>query len=102
MTYKEVFQLAQDKGYSELSYPDFEGYKYENNILLELTLIQKWLRDEHKTEVVIFPMQFLPKNYSVEIGNTLTGLQTSHDLKHFNSYEDALLQGISEALKLLQ
>jgi len=46
--YKEVFQLAQEKGY-KLNYPNasiLTGETLNCMVLLELTLLHKWLRDE--------------------------------------------------------
>lgn len=101
MNYKEIFQLAQDKGYTSeitwLSFPTLEMYH-----LVELTLIQKWLRDKHKIIVDV--------SFDKGIGNTAPTFycriykgtrDTAKDVPDAAAYEQALLEGIAEALKLI-
>ena len=120
MNYKEVFQLAQDKGYRNYLSDIFaeqytagtrnEGYSdleieaevKEVENLLELTLIQKWLRGEHKIGVHL-DLQFNGYGYcwllydlSLKQDRTITFSKI-----YFNTYEQALLEGITEALKLI-
>lgn len=99
--YKTVFQLAQDKGYK--FYISFEWANQlaadnrETELLVELTLIQKWLRDEHKLFVSISYLSGLFWLELVRDYNTKQLLPISK----FHSYESALLEGINEALKLI-
>lgn len=105
-TYKEVFQLAQDKRYKfYISYEWSEQLirdKRETELFIELVLIQKWLRDEHKIHVFTSP-RFDGENWKWNIQEQrhrgLTKPVTSSD-KGF-TYEQALLEGINEALKLI-
>lgn len=107
MTYKEVFQLAQEKGY-ELNFVDAAKMSlYEplelildtkNIYLLELTLIQKWLRDEHNLSIIV------EDHYST--CDWVVRVRPSWDMPSENgrlrrTYEEALLEGIAEALKIL-
>lgn len=105
MNYKEVFQLAQEKGYkrrynyTNYNPPNAEYSTWdENTQLLELTLIQKWLRDEKK--ILVEPLfnlencnSFLCVVYQNNRGKELDDT--------FATYEQALLEGIAEALKLI-
>jgi hypothetical protein len=97
-TYKEVFQLAQERGY-KFKYPTCQVFVEGEPELLELTLIQKWLRDEHKILVLID---------CVSVGELFQPCIKWHKDAHreqygsgYTTYEEALLQGIAEALKLI-
>jgi hypothetical protein len=121
--YKKVFQLAQDKGYrfkkarticddGTINLSDYlwgDEQEAQNHIrlneiledsLIELSLIQKWLRDKHK---IYF-----------EIDARLNGESVEHRVCHSkliaseirrvttfvsNTYEGALTLSIHEALK---
>ena len=119
MNYKEVFQLAQDKGYemaflNRLSEYEKDTKRFEialsETVLLELTLIQKWLRDEHKLQMMIITsgtkdnlqyvaiMQYcyLP---DTEMADELR--KVGKRIPYSTTYEQALLEGINEALKLI-
>lgn len=107
ITGNEVFQLASDKGYNlRYSLTDIDQYVAENDkvdyYLFELSLIQKWLRDEHKIDTnpitcwtLNQPGLWYFPNCSTNGENISTGFQAM-------KYEQALLEGISEALKLIQ
>lgn len=115
--YKEVFQLAQDKGF--IRPYNFHNYAVTGSkdytiadsaiSLLWLTLIQRWLRDEHKIFVNVFPYDaedFAKAVYGVNIINIEWGMyKECHVEKMLRtyppSYEEALLNGINEALKLI-
>lgn len=104
ITYKEVFQLAKDKG-SKLRFyaPGLIEVDTENedNLLLELTLIQKWLRDEHKLYVIVdFPNTLHFCRWSIEGESFYTDSRYAKN-KDFATYEQALLEGIYQALKLI-
>lgn len=108
MNYKEVFQLAQEKGCPDWMHKQYDVslYEYEmehnNVLLLQLTLIQKWLRDEHNIQIIITasgkaeemryhfiaPVAYLPNKARM-------------DVIRKDSYEQTLLEGIGETLKLL-
>lgn len=122
--YKTVFQLAQDKGYgslkvltnyqnlfeseissiyqSEITPDDLDKIVDADYLLLELTLIQKWLRDKHKIDVVslayTMSLEDQTKKY---IWMIYKKSASTANKMFFDSYEDALLNGIHEALKLL-
>lgn len=49
--YKEVIELARAKGYKP--YIGMENYKIEKNALIELFLIQQWLRTDHKIHLFL-------------------------------------------------
>lgn len=114
--YKTAFQLAQDKGYKfqfEWDNPYCHTYKHlddwkaidesiiENNqnlALSELTLIQKWLRDDKGISVAITD-QYVTQDYFVRVGRLFA---QNSDYKYlFPSYESALLEGVHTALKLI-
>lgn len=123
--YKTVFQLAQDKGY-KLKYPQYNleiydiylnaylavatdinfqtledarvnfeknNYYAEANGFLELTIIQKWLRDEHNLDVLVMPVKYTEYGYQIRPANSVRD--------KYKTYEEALLNGINESLKLI-
>lgn len=106
--YKPVFQLAQDKGYK--FYISFEWANQlaadnrETELLVELALIQKWLRDEHKLHVWVSPDY---NGYPTDVKELTYGWQIEDFAERtngqggFDSYEQALLVAIEEALKLI-
>jgi hypothetical protein len=111
-TYKEVFQLAQDKGYKRWFEDNYGPYGPHD--FLELTLIQKWLRDEHKLHIQISVVPASENFPNGRWGWIIYNMNKIEDLgkgielyeKHRNcdaiiSHEQALLEGIAEALKLL-
>jgi hypothetical protein len=148
ITYKEVFQLAQDKGYKLLKCKHCGNielnclkdgfcqscYPYENATtqwangidtdLLILTLIQKWLRDEHKIDATAFPIAKGIYGWSIDFQEAMATTYSNDaeycvdqilhsDNRQYSfpdlteqsaqkwSYEQALLEGIAEALKLI-
>lgn len=114
MTYNELFKLAQEKGYDKsiiLFATGRESVTYDYNEseidgLLSLALLQKWLRDEHRVDVNI-PISFYDEKitwYNWKIDGFIIDRTTSsagEKLYGFDSYEQALLEGINEALKLI-
>jgi hypothetical protein len=91
-TYKEVFQLAESKGYIPFGYTEY----------YELCRIQKWLRDTHGIDIEINNqftnakegMEYFPVIYSPSIMRQV--------LQNCGKYESALLAGINAALKLIE
>jgi hypothetical protein len=104
MNYKEVFQLAQDKGYlpcerflngNGFRSPEFETEEVQ---LLELTLIQKWLREQHHIDLAI-RLDYEAGKYFYDLDAPNWEPIISDELS--DTYEQALLEGIAEALKLI-
>jgi hypothetical protein len=105
--YQEVFQLAKKKGYKCM----FRTYVRAEFILLELTLIQKWLRDEHNIVIDIDSYDVSDDvervkdemwHYSVSVTSPQSRATHNDFVKEgYVTYEDGLLEGIYEALKLL-
>lgn len=107
VTFNQIFQAAQIKGYKphivfirkawgdgsgSISHTELDSYSE----LCELTLIQKWLRDEHYMYVSV-------SMYNVALVDKIgwdraTAANGGSSLK---TYEQALLEGINEALKLI-
>jgi hypothetical protein len=106
-SYQEVFQLAQDKGFTGLDKWEIILMKWKTTwihndvILLHATLIQKWLRDEHKIDVLIQRPTFADPMWYEWLIITEDGLVTDEE-DSYVSYEEALLAGIEEALKLIK
>ncbi len=110
LNYKTVLKLAQNKGYDPVVV--FVA-KYGGSATLphhiidtatrlcELTLIQKWLRDEHTIEVLHNSDKILTSkraDYYFSISRcSLEKITISHHI-----YEVALLKGINEALSLIK
>ena len=110
MNYKEVFQLAQDKGYNpeyrvDLSPKEqmsqFADHYPSEGRYIDLCLIQKWLRDEHKIEVEVgYTSSNEGTSYRYGYG-TIGKMNWIFPRDFKSTYEEALLNGIYEALKLL-
>jgi hypothetical protein len=115
MTYKEVFQLAQDKGYknylSDIFSDQYTGTRNEGygdleieaevkevEQFLELTLIQKWLREEKQISVVVED-HYSTMDWVARVRPVWA--LPSENGRLCSSYEQALLFGINEALNLL-
>lgn len=102
---KQVFKLALEKGYDSIvcecfaedRLPDIKGIGY----FLELVMIQKWLRDKHHINIIPTPSDFIYDYAKILYKVTVYAGDepTFHD---FESYEDALLMGINEALKFIK
>jgi hypothetical protein len=95
--YKEVFQLAQDKGYKPAFFKTENHWQdspesFNRMLLLESTLIQKWLRDEQDITVLI--------DYGFVAKWDVQG-DVQYTSKEYPTYEAALLEGIHQALKLI-
>lgn len=108
MNYKEVFKLAQDKGYGLKFTWSLENTEYtetsfdmDDLILCELTLIAKWLREQHKIHITIhlglkLTYYWQLMDLSLQQDNTI-----NTKLEYLPTYEAALLAGIKEALKFI-
>ncbi|HEY9485219.1 MAG TPA: hypothetical protein VIQ04_01130 [Nitrososphaeraceae archaeon] len=125
ITYKEVFKSAEDRGYkakfvnllmSEVAVPSkikpLELTLIQNRLrdkmkLLELTLIQKWLRDKQNLHIHIDTTPVFDKTQAskyraaVRVPFQPFRWTTGHYYLG-NTYEQALLRGIHEALKLIK
>lgn len=114
--YKTVFQLAQNKGYDSIlaMFARYGGdaalpHEITGNAmrLCELTLIQKWLRDEHGVDIEIHNQYTNAKEgkwYYPALFSQQLNYQFGRKVLSTNqntSYESALLNGINEALKLI-
>jgi hypothetical protein len=107
MTYKDVFQLAENKGYKSTVntnslFAERNPVEFE---ILSITLIQKWLRDTHKIYVDPTPynaVSIYGRNFK-ESKWVQVYVPTEYDEKEikFDSYESALLEGINAALQLI-
>ena len=72
------------------------------------SLLQKWLRDREENIVIVIPMRDFHRNYNGWYYETFTQLtkkdkpvlMISSD-KNFDTYEEALENGLQEALKLI-
>ena len=78
------------KGFEQLV--DEDHYMGEYRILIDCTLLQKWLREEHKIDISINKHQ---DSYWFSIENTDTDLGD-------NSYEKGLVWALIDALKLIK
>lgn len=118
MNYKKVFETAQKKGYTlyfdwgnpfKLNYNHPEDFKviHEDILevnpvfsLLELSLIQKWLRDKHELHIDISPSDSPGWAYRIE--GTFYPHSRIWGNGNFESYEQTLLAGIGKALTLFK
>ena len=94
----------------ELGFPIewFEDETYhENNTEISLYEAQKWLREERNIDVLIEletkDIHLSSKYYSIHISYMgRFRREFSYISKNFDSYEDALSEGIKEAVKILK
>lgn len=102
--YKHVFRYAQTKGYK----PTFEWNKETNNILfeedirvlIEVTLIQKWLRDNHSIIAMALPYTVIPFEEKISfIWMIHRHTSSTATKRYYDSYEEALVEGVGEGLK---
>ena len=110
MTYKEIFQLAYNKQYNKWHFFPYylieSGNANEDNCFIELSFIQKWLRDEHRILVNVSFDSYVPDApaYYAEI-HSLSSKNMGEELLsgflYHKDYDKALAEGIHEALKLL-
>lgn len=128
LSYKNVFQLAQDKGYrlkkgrtisndGVINVTDYlwgDEFEVKNHIrkseiledsFIELSLIAKWLRESHNIDIEI------QNQFSNALEGRLyfaTYYPIKYDFPHFKvtsnfpTYEGALLSGINESLNLIK
>ena len=113
----ETAKLAKEKGFNEICDSHFEkdgetydsyglpfkpNDKQEHEILYarpSQSLLQKWLREEHKIHIVIMPC-IIPSN---EVKYYIfTGKLKWDWAELFDTYEEALEVGLQEALKLVK
>jgi len=62
------------------------------------SLLQKWLREKHKISLLIYDC--FEEGFGFQISKLHTN-NTTQDDNSFNTYEEALEQGLQEALKLI-
>lgn len=94
-TYGEIIELALEKGYRPRAGKSTalrQNYN-EEDVLIRLTSIQKWLRDEQGIECWIEP------KYEWKI---LSRAVFKRSEKEYTSYESAFSEGIYESLKLIK
>ncbi len=69
------------------------------------SLLQKWLREEKELHVTIYQANQPEKGSAWEWGYNIETIDAPNDLKkhdwYFKTYEEALEEGLKEALKLL-
>ena len=97
----ETAKLAKEKRFDLTKL----GYKEENGEIIDTystttqSLLQKWLREEHKIHIVIMPC-IIPSN---EVKYYIfTGKLKWDWAELFDTYEEALEVGLQEALKLVK
>ena len=77
----------------------------EKHIPILLYEAQKWLREEKKIDVFV-RAGYLGKNrvrhYYVEVFTSNDVITLDNDREDYDSYEEALLEGIKEAIKILK
>ena len=125
----ETAKLAFEKGYpvfNNSSKSNFYNRRTKNLIYFGRTgqqtkehlygaptqsLLQKWLREIHNTHIQVYTMErWLETGNNMEIyfevnlkiGNNLNGISNvKSNMLEFNYYEEALEEGLQEALKIL-
>ena len=120
----ETAKLANNKGFNvecDYFYNRGSNYKLQNDSIIRTgddliyeaptqSLLQKWLRDLHGVDIHITRNKPSYREYRVEIykiDNTPNYIyfqintKKSNGCKWFDDYEEALEQGLQEALKLI-
>ena len=116
---KKTAKLARQAGFSEKCYwylcpqgrfrnkteLDWNSINvpYEHSSLPTQSLLQKWLREVHGIEVIPSP-SFKRKSYGCEVYHYTEKNETGYvpiELGSFKTYEEALEEGVQEALKLI-
>jgi hypothetical protein len=108
---EKEFNISQDCGYeSNGTYfdnsQDYDGCKfgYCKEIYLAPTqsMLQRWLREKHQIDIIILPkLKDLGKFYGGYIDNDVKMIHKSYG-SNFKTYEEALEEGLYEALKLIK
>jgi len=96
-TYNEIIELALKKGYRPRVGKSMALRKNYNDedVLIRMTSIQKWLRDKYGIFLFIHPA------YSYVISSDYSETITTRHFA-FDSYEQALSEGIYKSLKLIK
>lgn len=107
MNYKNVFKVAESKDYTPTFFKNgndpFEGQNttHDKFILLECTLLQKWLRDTAGIDIEI-NNQFTNAKEGMEYFPVVYPPTTARKvLQNCGKYESALLTGVNAALQLI-
>lgn len=110
----EVAKLAKEKGFPQLNYPCYYDEKIYTSLISHSdfnkyyqstqSLLQKWLREKYNIHILIYVLEDSNGNIYFDFGlkqiiNYL--VDKSCKPKEFTSYEDALEEGLLEALKLI-
>ncbi len=85
--------------YNELEDGTFEHYEPVKYIAPTQSLLQKWLREEYKIDIVIGSNYI---GYNIILWNRNTNKNIKIEQNLFQYYEEALEQGLQEALKLIK
>jgi len=102
MDVSEICELYITKGYDGIdNFDHFPTDKKEERNLIILTMIQKWLRDYKDIKLISLPYTMYPLP-EIKYVWMIQGLKSSTANKvYFNTYEEALKEGIIQSLKLL-
>jgi hypothetical protein len=95
----ETAKLAKEKGFSSESYLEPSNYC----ITPTQSLLQRWLREVHNIHVEIWfdntQLDGFPYLYEIYNQQNQEGDINGH---YFDNYEEALEEGLQEALKLIE
>jgi len=98
---KDYFDLKDNRQYGQcvVFSPELYSYDDENHIGLSTqSLLQKWLREKHKIAVLV---TLCPDNYGYDIIRDESFVEIIKYKRNFLNYENALEEGLQEALKLI-
>jgi hypothetical protein len=92
------FQITVMKNPSELSTYTKSNWNNYNVTISRPTqsLLQKWLRETHNSGVYVLPYHQIRTNYEVLV------VKSNITYSGYNSYEDALEEGLKHALNLIK
>jgi hypothetical protein len=109
----ETAKLAKEKGFNvkcENFYNRGSGYRLQNDSIIRTgadviyeaptqSLLQKWLREKYNIHVEITWVDTLSNIYVYHISTTGNAIRP--DSQFYNSYEEALENGLLEGLNLI-
>lgn len=111
MTYKELFQFASTKLDYKIFHGRILGVSYHTSAetktkdaVQEMGLLSKWLRDEHKINVIIEvdETSYLKYSYKIVKYIEIFKFETERALELFLTFEEAQLEGLYLALNKIK
>jgi len=113
----ETAKLAKERGFDYNIYGGYTDYNEDGDLLDEVderwykqilypaptqSLLQKWLRDEHKIHISILPVNYLRTNVFRFVAQIETMKYLDRTKAKHKTYEEAMDKALEEGLKLIE